>query len=364
MMEATASRQNLLLRILLAAAPPVLALALTSVIMIFAGAPPLATYEKLITGSLGTAVKRADVTVVWVSLALCAGGLLVTFAAGQWNIGVEGQIVMGAIFATWAGRWFTDNSGKILWGTPPVILVTMIAMGVVGGSLWALAAGALKVFGRVHEIFGGLGLNFIATALNIYLIFGPWKQRSGGTLSGTVGLEEALWLPTLPGLRVSLYSVAAALIVIVVIYVALRGTVWGLQLKAVGRSSRGAHTLGIPTHRLMFSAYAVCGLCAGLAGALLVVGVHHRLIPNISSGYGFLGILIVLLSGLQALWTIPIAVFFAAVSIGSTALQLDLQLDSSLGGVLQGALVLSVLLVQGLREKYVKGEAWSVEREA
>jgi simple sugar transport system permease protein len=133
--------------------------------------------------------------------------------------------------------------------------------------------------------------------------------------------------------------------------------VWGLQLKAVGRNIRGAYTLGIRTHRMLFSAYAVCGACAGVAGAYLVAGVHHRLIPGISSGYGFLGILIVLLSGFRALWVIPIALFFSAVSIGSTALQLDLQLDSSVGGVLQAAVVLSVLLVQGFRERYLKQEA-------
>lgn len=347
-------RLNWTVRVLVALGPVALSLIFTVVILALVGAPPLATYEKLLTGSLGTAIKRADVLVVWVSLALCSAGLLVTFTAGQWNIGIEGQIVMGAIFATWAGRAFLDDVGQLVSGIPLMIVILMVVWGAVGGALWALAAGLLKVFGKVHEIFGGLGLNFIATALNIYLIFGPWKQRTGGTLSGTAQFDERLWLPTLAGLRLSLYSAAVALIAIVLIYLALRATVWGLQLKAIGRNRRGAYVMGIPTQRLMLSAYAVCGACAGLAGVFLVLGVHHRLIPSISSGYGFLGILIVLLAAFQALWTIPVALFFAAVSIGSTALQLDLQLDSSLGGVLQGAVVLSFLLVQGLREKYLR----------
>jgi simple sugar transport system permease protein len=339
---------------LLVLAPIVLALVFTGIILRLAGAPPLATYQKLISGSLATPVKQADVTVVWVSLTLCAAGLLITFTAGQWNIGVEGQIMMGAIFATWAARAFGAEVRDTLTAAPVVVMAAAVVWGMVGGAVWALAAGLLKVYGRVHEIFGGLGLNFIATALNIYLIFGPWQQASGGTLSGTTLLRETVWLPTLPGLRVSVYSVAAALVAIGLVYLSLRGTVWGLQLKAVGKNIRGAHTLGIRTHRLMLSAYALCGLFAGLAGAFLVIGVHHRLIPGISSGYGFLGILIVLLSGFQAFWTIPIALFFSVVSIGSTALQLDLQLDASIGGVLQGAVVLSFLLVQGLREKYFK----------
>jgi len=149
---------------------------------------------------------------------------------------------------------------------------------------------------------------------------------------------------------VSVIAVALAAAVVTLVYFALRGTVWGLQLKAVGRNIQGAHILGIRTHRSLFSAYAMCGAWAGLVGAYLVTGVHHRLIPSISSGYCFLGILIVLLAGFRALWLAPIAAFFAAVAIGSTSLQLDLQLDSSLGGVLQGVLVLAVLFVQGIRE--------------
>lgn len=346
----TEARQRWVIRALLALAPIVLALIFTLAILVLAGAPPLLTYEKLITGSLGTAVKRADVLVVWVSLAICAAGLLVTFTAGQWNIGVEGQIMLGAIFATWAGRILLEQPGTLA-------IPVMVAWGVVGGMLWGLLVGLLKIYGRVHEIFGGLGLNFVATALNIYLIFGPWKQKTGGTLSGTTLFPESLWLPTLPGLRLSLPFIFVALAIVGAVYLSLRGTVWGLQLKAVGQNIRSAYILGLPTQRLTLSAFAVCGACAGLVGAYLVVGVHHRLIPSISSGYGFLAILIVLLSGFRALWTAPIALFFAAVSIGSTSLQLDLQLDASVGGVLQGAIVLAMVLMQGLREKYLREQA-------
>jgi simple sugar transport system permease protein len=346
----TEARQHWVIRAWLALAPIVLALTFTLAILILAGAPPLLTYERLITGSLGTAVKRADVLVVWVSLAICAAGLLVTFTAGQWNIGVEGQIVLGAIFATWAGRILLEQPGTLA-------IPVMVAWGVVGGMLWGLLVGVLKIYGRVHEIFGGLGLNFVATALNIYLIFGPWKQKTGGTLSGTTLFPESLWAPTLPGLRLSLPFIFVALAIVGAVYLSLRGTVWGLQLKAVGQNIRSASILGLPTQRLTLNAFAVCGACAGLVGAYLVVGVHHRLIPSISSGYGFLAILIVLLSGFRALWTAPIALFFAAVSIGSTSLQLDLQLDASVGGVLQGAIVLAVVLMQGLREKYLSEQA-------
>lgn len=330
----------------------VVAFVITSLMMLAVDAQPITTYAKLLTGSLGTASKAADVTVVWVSLAIISAGLLLTFTAGQWNIGVEGQVMMGAIFATGAARLLWETPGLLAW---PLI----VAWAAVGGALWALLAGVLKTYGKVHEIFGGLGLNFIATALSIYLIFGPWRQATGGTLSGTEQFPVTLWLPTLAGLRISPAAVVVALIVLVVVFLALRGTVWGLQLKAVGKSLAGANLLGIPTESRLLGAYALCGACAGLAGSFLVIMVHHRLIPSISSGYGFLSILIVLLSGFRALLVIPVAVFFAAVSIGSTALQLDLQLDSSLGGVLQATLVLCFLFGQGIREKWFSRAARS-----
>jgi general nucleoside transport system permease protein len=327
-------------------APLVVALALTSLILLVMDASPRATFATLYDGAFGTAVKRADVAVVWVSLVLCAAGLLFTFTAGQWNIGIEGQVMVGAIFATGAAR--------VLWEQPGALALPLIMLwATLGGALWAMLVGGLKIYGRVHEIFGGLGLNFVATALSIWLIFGPWRQPTGGTLSGTQMMPQSLWMPTLPGLRVSPVAVLVALIVLVLVYLALRGTVWGLKLKAVGRSLRGAYLLGVPTGRQLLSAYVLCGMCAGLAGAFLVLVVHHRLVPSISSGYGFLGILIVLLTGIRALWVVPVALFFAAVSIGSTALQFDLRLDSSLGGVLQAAVVLTFILFQGVREKYL-----------
>jgi simple sugar transport system permease protein len=132
----------------------------------------------------------------------------------------------------------------------------------------------------------------------------------------------------------------------------MRSTMFGLRLKAVGKSPRSAHLMGIRTERHTLGAFALCGALAGLAGAIQVSGVFHKLVPAVSGGYGFLGILVVLLAGFRAAWVGPIALFFAAVAVGSTQLSLRLGLDSSLGGVLQGILVLFVIL----------GGGWQVRR--
>jgi simple sugar transport system permease protein len=136
--------------------------------------------------------------------------------------------------------------------------------------------------------------------------------------------------------------------------VLLENTYFGLKLKAVGKNPRSAYLLGIPTWQHMMASFAICGVFAGLAGAVQVTAVYHRLIPSISSGYGYLGLMVAMLVGYKASLAAPVALFFAALNVGSIQLPIILKLDSSLAGVLQGTLVLCVLLGQGLRAKFLK----------
>jgi simple sugar transport system permease protein len=220
-----------------------------------------------------------------------------------------------------------------------------------GGALWASLAGALKTFGGVNEIFGGLGLNFVATALTLWLIFGPWKRPGVGSMSGTQPFPQELWLPQIPDYDLSYWALGLAIIAIIVVYFLLQGTYFGLRLKAVGKNFKAAHLLGIPTWQHMMAAFILCGLLAGAAGAMQVTAVYHRLIPSISSGYGYLGLLVAMLVNYQAIWAAPVALFYAALNIGSVQLPIVLKMDSSLSGVLQGMLVLSVLIVEGIRQR-------------
>jgi general nucleoside transport system permease protein len=326
-----------------------LALLFTTTILILAGAPPLEAYQQIIIGSVGSLRKISDVLVAWVPLLLVTSGLIVTFSAGLWNIGIEGQITLGAIFTTWMLRLLQDSAMQ-----PGLIIAISIFAGMIGGALWAALAGALKTFGGVNEIFGGLGLNFVATALTLYLIFGPWKRPGIGSMSGTEPFPETLWLPQLENLRISPYALVLAILSIVLIYILMQGTYFGLKLKAVGKNMRAAFLLGIPTWQYMMIAFVLCGVFAGLAGSIQVTAVYHRLIPSISSGYGFLGLLVAMLINYRAIWAIPVALFYAALNIGSIQLPIVLKLDSSLSGVLQGSLVLFVLIVDGLRQRLLR----------
>jgi simple sugar transport system permease protein len=342
------------LKPLFRAAAVILALVLTTLVLLATKSPPLAAYASIVRGAVGTWSVASDVVVAWVPLLLVTSGLLVTFTVGLWNIGIEGQITFGAVFATWALRSF---QAPVLGGSldPGLAIALAVLAGMAGGMLWAMLVGALKTFGGVNEIFGGLGLNYVATAVNLWLIFGPWKRPGVASMSGTVPFDRSLWLPTVTERsRFAPIAVALAVVGIAVVFVLIQGTYFGLRLKAVGKNPRAAYLLGIPTWQYTMVSFALCGLFAGLAGAVQVTAVYHRLIPSISSGYGYMGLMVSMLVNYSAAIAAPVALFFAALNVGSIQLPITLKLDSSLAGVLQGTLVLFVLLAEGARARLMK----------
>ncbi|HKX17780.1 MAG TPA: ABC transporter permease [bacterium] len=317
-------------------------------------APPLEAYGLIVAGAFGSPERVTFVLAAWAPVLLAAAGLLVTFAAGLWNIGIEGQVVFGAIFATGALRAL-EHSGP---GWAALTAAGLAAAA--GGTVWALLAGALRTYGGVSEIFGGLGLNFIAGSLTVYLVLGPWARPGIASTSGTVPFGAGLWLPALRVPPVAVPGeVLLALAAIGAVSAALRGTCFGLYLAAIGRSLPAAHLRGIPTTREILRAFALCGALAGLGGFVLVAGAYsrHQLFPLISGGDGYLAILVVLLAGQSAAACAFISAAFAAISMGSLQLPLAMQLDSSMGGVIQGLLVLSVILLRGLQSRFMRGEA-------
>jgi len=301
-----------------------------------------------VVGAVGSLTSISNVFVAWAPLLLATTGLLVTFSTGLWNIGIEGQITMGAIFTTWVLRMFLHSPLS-----PALAIGLSILAGMVGGALWAILAGSLKTFGGVNEIFGGLGLNFVAAATTLWLIFGPWKRAGVGSMAGTEPFPDRFSLPQLPDLRLSPWTLLFGILGIILVYFLLQGTYFGLRLKAVGKNIRAAFLLGVPTWQYMMLSFIICGTFAGLAGAIQVTAVYHRLIPSISSGYGYLGLMVAMLVNFQAVWAAPVALFFVALNIGSIQLPF-LNLDSSLAGVIQGVLVLSVILVEGTRQRWLQ----------
>ena len=332
------------------------ALIFTSVILLLVGAQPGLTFQKMLQGAFGDSVKIANGLVVWAPLSLIAGALLVTFAAGLWNLGVEGQIMLGAIFTTWMMRMLESSA------LPPVLIIILSCLfGVLGGMLWASLTGVLRLYGGVSEIFAGVGLNFVATALSLWLIFGPWKRPGVGSMSGTEPFDQRLWLATIPGYRLSIWSLILVVVIFAGLIFLMQKTRFGIQVKAVGKNLEAARLMGIRTNMVMMQAMLLCGGIAGLAGALQVVAVYHRLIPSISSGYGFLAMLVAMLANNNYFGALLVAYLFSILNIGGIQLPIDLHLDSTLSGVLQAAFVLFFLIMNGIKQRLTERKGVSTD---
>ncbi len=322
-----------------------------AILLLIAGVSPLVAFGYMLKGALGSASKIAYVVQAWIPLAICACGLIYSFRCGLLNIGVEGQMIWGALCCTAIIRW-----GSVM-EMPATLLTLAFLAAAFGGGLWALLAGILKTKGGVNEIFGGLGLNFVAQGTVLWLIFGPWKRPGIASMSGTALFPADLWLPTLINGRISPVGIGLTVALFTVTALLLARTNMGLYLKTVSSNPRAAFLMGLRPARQILLAMAVSGGCAGLAGAVQVTGVYHCLIPSISGNYGYLALLVVMLANRHIGAAALIAFFFAALNVGSIQLPLMLHLDSSLSGVLQGALVLSALAIYSRGQSRPDGSA-------
>lgn len=321
------------------------ALLITAALLVVSGSDVLHAYAILFWGALTTPGRVADMVMLLSPLLLCAVGLTVSFAAGQYNLGIEGQMTMGGVAAMWVLRTYTDSAPA--W----VFWCGAVVAGLLFGMLWALIVAALKRYAHVSEIFAGLGMNFVALGTALYLVFGPWKRPGVASMSGTEPLVDALWLPTLPGTRLAWLTPLIAMLVLVGIWRLLRASHWGLQVRACGLSPLASIRMGIPATRRTFEAMAVCGGAAGIAGALQIIGVYHALVPNVASGIGLMGLLVALLVRADIRYVPVVACFFAIITSGSIQLPLSLSTDSSISGVLQGLIVLGMIVARALTKE-------------
>jgi simple sugar transport system permease protein len=152
----------------------------------------------------------------------------------------------------------------------------------------------------------------------------------------------------------SLWALGIAILGVVITAIVLKGTYFGLKIKAVGKNNKSSFLMGIPTSRYMLISFMLCGIFAGLTGALQITAFYHVLRTGISGGYGYLGLLVGMLANVQPLVTAAIAFVFIALSKGAAGLGIDLKLDSNLSGVIQGTLVMFVLVMDGIRKVIVK----------
>jgi simple sugar transport system permease protein len=322
----------------------VVGLLVGAVIIAASGADPLAAYEGLLRGALGGTRQLTETALKATPLLIMGLGLAVAFHCRIWNIGGEGQYLIGALAGTLVG--LLGQESLPAW----LLVLVMLAAGVVGGASWAAVAAWLRLGFGVNEIIATIMLNFVAAYAVSYLARGPLRDPVG-FLPQSARLEAPARLPTLPGSRVHL-GVLIALLLVPLIYLLLWKTVQGFRLRAIGSGQSVARATGMNVTAGIALAFLCSGALAGLAGIIEVSALHARLKDGISGDYGFTGILVALLGRLHPLGVLLAALFFAVLTIGTQSMHSTLGLPMALSQVLQVTVILVVLIADALARRW------------
>jgi simple sugar transport system permease protein len=321
-------------------ASPVLAVALTVVAagIIFAGlgrAPGEALYTFLVA-PLASDNGPPELLVKAAPLILIGVGLALGFRAGVWNIGAEGQFIMGAI---WGG-----GLALACPDAPAVVLFpAMMVLGAAGGAALAALPAWLRTRFNANEILTSLMLTYVMQLLLIYLVTGPWRDPQGYGFPQTALFGEAATAPILlEGTRVHLGVLVAGLAALIG-WLVLARSMLGFELRVLGLAPRAARFAGFSETRLVWLSLLISGGLAGLAGLFEVAGPIGQLMPKISPGYGFTAIIVAFLGRLHPLGVVAAGLLLALSYLGGEAAQIELGLPSAVTGIFQGVLLFFLL---------------------
>jgi len=306
-----------------------------AVLLFFLGVSPLAAYTAMFRGALGDAWGLSETIVKAIPLTLAGLAVGLSFTMVVWNIGAEGQIVMGALAAVAVVRYaFVDSL--------PVMFVLMFLSAALAGGLWAGFAGFLKARWNVNEIITTLMMNYIAILLTEYFIYGPWRDPSSLGFPMTAPFPDAARLPLFGGTRVHVGLVLAILLALL-FRVLYRWTRWGFELRVIGNNANAARYAGMDYMKNVLLAMFVSGAVAGIAGMTEVAGLQGRIQPGFSSGYGYTAIIVAWLARLNPLGTILVSFLLGALLVGGDTLQVVMRLPLASVQVLQGLILFCVL---------------------
>ena len=318
----------------------VVALVISGIILAIVGADPIRVYVHILGSSLGSVGVISDTLVKSTPLILTGLACALAFRMRLWNIGAEGQLLLGA----WA------SSAVVLVpllpaGTPGyIVLPVMLVAGFLGGAAWGLIPGYLRARFGVNEIIATLMLNSIAFAWIQYWVFGPWTE-GGFQLTKQFPVES--WLPRLSDLADTFPGAAGltvhagfilALVAAVVVWWIVERSSLGYEIRLIGDNPRAARYAGIPISRIILLVFAVSGGLAGIAGMTEITGVVHRLQDNFSPGYGYTAIIVAYLAKFHPLRVVPVAILFGALVLAGREIQ-----PSGVPAMIQGIILFCLI---------------------
>lgn len=328
-----------------------LALLVDAVIFWSLGIDPLGAYYEILRGSLLTSYGVSETIVKFIPIALCAYGLALVFKARVWNIGAEGQLLLGAILATWVALNLSENLG-------PLTVPVMYLAGFLAGAAWASVPALLRAKLEVNEVLTTFMLNLVAEKLLEYLIYGPWKGPGEWGFPQTAPFPSVARPPRIPGTRIHYTTLMLAIASAALLGFLERRTTFGFEIRTVGASVRTAKYAGISIPKVIALSMVISGGLAGLAGVGEVSGVQGRLRPRISPGYGYTAIVVAWLGGLNMVGVTVASFLFSALLVGGDMLQVTMRLPSAVINIFNGSILLAVVSLEFLSRYEVVVEGW------
>lgn len=327
----------------------VLALIFGGLLLLYAGANPIEAYVEMIKAGFGSQWKETLVK----ATPLIFTGLSVTVAFRMrfWNIGAEGQLVVGGLAAAGTALFLTQ--ALPLPESPWVWLPIMMLASILAGAIWALIPALLKAFLGVNEIITTLMLNYIAIYYYQHLYTSAWKDPAGFGFPGSATIPAFTQLPKL-GIRFQIgdvlinsgrahYGIVIAIIVAILVWVIMNKTKQGYEFRLIGENPTAAKYAGVSLFTNIVLVMLLSGGMAGLAGFSEISGVSFKLQQGLAVGYGFTGIIVAWLARLNPFGVLVVAFLLAGLLVGSDQLQFVMQLPAAIGQVLQGTILLFVL---------------------
>ncbi len=319
---------------------PVLALGLTLIaglfIFLFMGHPPFKALHAFFISPITHSYGVSELLVKAAPLILIGLGLAMGFRANVWNIGAEGQLILGAIFGSALPVYFSDSSNILM-------LPAMLVMGIAGGMLWAAIPAFLKVKFNTNEILTSLMLTYVAALLLSLLVHGPWRDPGGFNFPESVIFPDAAILPIIwPGTRAHLGIILVVIIALIIWWLLSRGLT-GFKIKVFGEAPQAAQYAGFEKTKVIWLTLLLGGGLAGLAGVFEVAGPIGQLHPSVSPGYGFTAIIVAFLGRLHPVGIVFAGLILALSYLGGENIQIAMGLPKGIAGVFQGMLLFFLL---------------------
>lgn len=313
------------------------AMAVCSVLLLWAGASPLAGWALMLKGALGSKFAITETLSRATPLIFTGLAAAVAFRAKLWNIGGEGQFYIGAVVATWLG------TGSFTM--PPYLMIPYLFIaGAIGGGLLLLIPTLLKTKLQVDEVVTTLLLNFIVLLFVNWLVFGPWKDPMAMGWPQAAPVVDSAVLPQLLAKSRLHLGFVIAVVFAVGTWWFMRSTIWGFEIRAVGASPRASRFAGMPVNIVTVRTALLSGGLAAMAGVSELCGMKGFLTLDLSPGFGYSGIVVAMLAALHPLGVVVSSIFVAVIYIGADAMSRSINISNYIADVTTAVCLLAVLV--------------------